>query len=1241
MHETLFNPNDPKIGSQYHFANIKAYEAWDVTQGDTNIVIGITDTGIELDHEDIAGNIKYNYDDPINGIDDDNDGYLDNFHGWNTGSNTNDPSVNAGGDPHGHMVSGTSSAITNNGVHVAGVGFKSKILPVKISNESGFLTGSYGGIVYAADHGAQIINCSWGSVDSWSQYGQDVVTYAAINHNCLVVCAAGNDNNEGIFYPASFDWALSVAATESSDAKWDFQPTRGSNFNEHVDIAAPGRHIYTLTTTAGGGSIGGRAGTSFSAPIVSGGAAIAWSRHKSYTGMQIGELLKATADSLEFVPGNAPYSGKLGEGLLNMHRSVTESGFPGLYMYQFNFAGNNQNKMAPGDTAVVSGKIINFLENSSPETTIQISSNSQYIQFIDSVIKIGTVNSLDTLNLASTPFKFVVLPGIPISEQVGFTFTLTDRAYNTKRFTQKLLNFDYVDVQVNRLGTTVGSSGKIGYNKLQQQVNGLGVTYDGSASLLFQMGLMIADNDKQISYVLDGDFDTQSNLKTNNPGLESDFDIFTQFNDEPADSSLQVSVNQKTLAWKASNREKFVLIECEIHNNSLSDYSNLHLGVYADWDIGNYIANEARYDATTHTAYMNEIGGAYGAIHLLDKSTKHHYAYNNDGSGGSASIYDGYDENEQYTHLTGGNSRPTSAITDASHLIGNGPYFLASGDSMYFTFAIIVGDDLLDIQTSALASDSAYNEIRIINVSLVDSTLPQCHNSCDGSISLAVSGGIGSSYQYLWNDPRSQTTATATGLCPGTYQCVVTDSIGTQVNSSMISLANPSPLLVNIGSDTTICSGDSLTIDAGNIGSQYLWSTSDTSQQIAIKNAGLYWVKVTNPAGCLGHDSLLIFTSNNPAVNLGKDTMACFNTSIKLDAGNPGLNFLWSSGGSGQSESFSTNGIHWVEVTNFANCFKRDSIKLTFSALTEVNIGNDTTACKSYSGILDAGNTGLSFLWNSGSVTQTVAVNSAGTYFVRVNDGPNCSLSDTIVITVEPTPNINLGNDTTVCKSSNLVLDAGIGSSYLWNNGFTERSILVNSPGKYAVKVGNSCSDQDSVLVSFFDAPIVWFNSSFETARNSSEGNVTLTFGEPAGGTYEGPGVTGSVFNTISAGDGVHKINYTFTDLLNGCAASTWIKIDVNPSVFIEKIKGASVRVVPNPFQDEIVLYLNSSSDSATNFQLFDDLGRLIMNEPIATPTSDTGTRIKTSHLNPGVFYLVIQGENFQEIVKIIKVSDG
>ena len=211
VYDPVYVPNDPNFGSQWNLSIIDAALAWDVTKGDTNVVIGIVDTGVDWDHPDLATNIWINWDEiPGNGIDDDNNGFVDDIRGWDFGglhgTPDNDPMEDR--PDHGTHVAGISSAVTDNGIGIASIGFNSKIMAVKttIDDERGpngpFIIFGFEGIVYAADNGAKVINCSWGG-GGFSIFGQETIDYA-VSKGALVVCAAGNSNSSNPHYPSSY-----------------------------------------------------------------------------------------------------------------------------------------------------------------------------------------------------------------------------------------------------------------------------------------------------------------------------------------------------------------------------------------------------------------------------------------------------------------------------------------------------------------------------------------------------------------------------------------------------------------------------------------------------------------------------------------------------------------------------------------------------------------------------------------------------------------------------------------------------------------------------------------------------------------------------------------------------------------------------------------------------------------------------------------------------------------------------
>ncbi|MFA5031395.1 MAG: S8 family serine peptidase [bacterium] len=311
-------PNDSYFGEQWGLNKIQAEAAWDTTTGDTSVVIGILDTGIDTAHPDIVNNLWINKDEiPGNSIDDDVNGFVDDVYGWNFVSNNNNPNDDAG---HGTHCAGIAGAVTNNGTGVAGVSWKSKVMAVKVLNNNG--TGLYSnialGIVYAANNNAKIINMSLGGYASSTLLENALINAYATS---VPVGAAGNDNKEQLFYPACFSTVLAVAATDSNDVKWD-----GSNYGSWVDLSAPGVSIYNTRLN----DYARFTGTSQAAPFVSGVAALIAAYKPTFSTGAIMNMIVNNTDPIDTL--NPTYAGKIGSGRLNAHLVLTGGLLPKLAM---------------------------------------------------------------------------------------------------------------------------------------------------------------------------------------------------------------------------------------------------------------------------------------------------------------------------------------------------------------------------------------------------------------------------------------------------------------------------------------------------------------------------------------------------------------------------------------------------------------------------------------------------------------------------------------------------------------------------------------------------------------------------------------------------------------------------------------------------------------------------------------------------------------------------------------------
>ena len=237
-------PNDPGWNLQYGLVAIRAPQGWELSTGTSSVTIAILDSGVDLGHPDLAGKVAAGYD------------FV---------NSDNTPQDDFG---HGTHVAGIAAAQGNNGLGVAGVSWGAQIMPVKVLNHFG--SGSYAnvaaGIVWAVDHGAQVINLSLGGALP-SLTLESAVLYA-YHKGALLVAASGNGGSAQVLYPARYPQVLAVGATNFTN-----QPASFSNYGPEVDVAAPGENIYSL-------GIGGtfiESGTSMSAPYVSGLAAILFS----------------------------------------------------------------------------------------------------------------------------------------------------------------------------------------------------------------------------------------------------------------------------------------------------------------------------------------------------------------------------------------------------------------------------------------------------------------------------------------------------------------------------------------------------------------------------------------------------------------------------------------------------------------------------------------------------------------------------------------------------------------------------------------------------------------------------------------------------------------------------------------------------------------------------------------------------------------------------------------------------
>lgn len=268
-------PNDVYYALQWALPKVNAPRAWSLSSSNSDVIIAIIDSGVDLDHPDLNEKLWLNSDEvPGNGLDDDENGFVDDVCGYDFWYNDPDPNDDHG---HGTQVAGVAAAATDNGIGIAALGWDSALMPLKTQSSSGLGTTNElaEAIVYAVDNGASVINLSVGQELSMCPAVLQVAIDYAAARDVLVVAAVGNKDQEPnkAFYPAACENVLGVGVTDNLDRC--LSPKDG----EAMDVVAPGRSVLS---TLPGGEYSYGSGASMAAPLVSALAALVYDRYSEY-----------------------------------------------------------------------------------------------------------------------------------------------------------------------------------------------------------------------------------------------------------------------------------------------------------------------------------------------------------------------------------------------------------------------------------------------------------------------------------------------------------------------------------------------------------------------------------------------------------------------------------------------------------------------------------------------------------------------------------------------------------------------------------------------------------------------------------------------------------------------------------------------------------------------------------------------------------------------------------------------
>lgn len=430
------------------------------------------------------------------------------------------------------------------------------------------------------------------------------------------------------------------------------------------------------------------------------------------------------------------------------------------------------------------------------------------------------------------------------------------------------------------------------------------------------------------------------------------------------------------------------------------------------------------------------------------------------------------------------------------------------------------------------------------------------------------------------------------------------------IDSIYIGTTSVAPLVLNLGSDTVLCSGQTMVLNATNANATYLWQDGSTNPTLSVSFPALqentFWVEVTNACGSI-RDSVHLYYVASPTVNFGNDTLLCNGETLDLIAANSYSSYTWQDNSINSNFTVSLPGTYWVEVNSGCGT-ATDTIEVSYGPLPEVYLGADTTICNGELVTLNATTANATYLWQDNSTSATLTVSEQGIYWVTATAGCG-STTDSIVVSVNPLPTVNLGPNTALCQEDSLLLNASTtNASYVWQDNSTQATFMVKQPGLYWVEVSNECGvTQDSIVIGLEPAPVLNLGEDVSLCKEET----LLLDVTTANASYQWQnGSPNATFLVSEAG--IYWVTVTTT-----CSASDTLVVD---EIFCEvKLEIPNV-IAPNgdALNDFLMPRVSQGIVSMTT-QIYNRWGQKVFT------TNNPLIEWKAEHVSAGVYYWIIR----------------
>ncbi len=709
-------PNDPSFSYQSRYMDrLKLPEAWDVVRGDQgDVVIGIVDSGVDWQHEDLRANVWTNPGEvPDNGLDDDGNGFVDDVHGFDFAQDkgyTSGQEVDKRGFNHGTASASMAAATADNGIGLAGSSWNAKFISIGAScDETGeFVCHASMGFLYAAMNGAKIINASFGT----SVYSRtsNMVVRCATEMGALVIASAGNEginNDVTPGYPANFPEVLSVGGTFVERDRNVF------NFGATVDVYAAARDVSVALVD---NTYARWSGTSFSSPLTAGIAALVLIHNPSFSPGQLREQIRRTAESIEGA-NPASFEGLLGLGRVNAFRAVTGK-VESAVRIRVPRLEASADTLGPGVTGTLVVPLQNYFSRSDG-ITVEVLNAPSYVDFETST---SFIDAVPAESMTDILFPFTVTSDAPYRKTAELGFRLTD----DDRVEQVHLDLTVAQAATAIIGSrqnskglwySVTTEGNIGFlDRREPPITGAEST--PGFGILFrnypfssEAGLVLATGPDQVLSSVAGYRPIRRGYQPTSfrpkPGHRPRVNLADPNGigrssitlvDTNAPNPIGVEILEETEVniTDRSPDGQYAVLKYTITNTNAEAIRNLHVGLYSDWDIAipNY-RDAPAYNEDIEVMYQyvpqptsNKEEYIVGFKHLSPGVRSHHGAF--DIWGG----YPGSWEEIMWWFMSRGNRADWRYTSNWGQMVGAGPFDIEPDGQIEVGFAMIVGSTL-------------------------------------------------------------------------------------------------------------------------------------------------------------------------------------------------------------------------------------------------------------------------------------------------------------------------------------------------------------------------------------------------------------------------------------------------------------------------------------------------------------------------------------------------------------------